>query len=486
MQLLKALHRSVGKHGELELVRLQSPDTAPWFVNKKLTAKLDRQLDEPMVVASACLPEWALSMPADFPFLFPFETRWKYLQSTGLGYARVILHWQNQQRASETGRQEESFGFLSRLQRQKVRVSRRHLLGSAVKVFDTYASHQSILEVEYFDEVGTGLAPTLEFYSTVSQDFALQANDMWLGEHSDQEGGFVQAPHGLYPIPTTSSGTTSSKGTKRLDLFRTLGIFVAKALADSRLIQLNLSPLFVDRVLGRHVSTDLDTLKQVDPGLVSSLEAMRQLSADDVEGLDLNFTLPSDASYELLAGGASKAVTGENLESYISAIADAVVGSGITAVIAAFREGFNRILNIDALQIFSAVELVTLFGNAQEDWSEETLRSTVKPDHGYTVDSSAYRDLVAILAEFDHDQRRQFLQWLTGSPKLPIGGFKSLQPPFTVVKRPCDPPLKPDDYLPSAMSCALYCKIPDYSSRAVMKQRLLTAITEGAGSFHLS
>lgn len=40
----------------------------------------------------------------------------------------------------------------------QVRISRRHLLESALKVFELYASAKSQLEIEYFGEVGTGEA----------------------------------------------------------------------------------------------------------------------------------------------------------------------------------------------------------------------------------------------------------------------------------------------------------------------------------------
>jgi len=36
------------------------------------------------------------------------------------------------------------------------------------------------------------------------------------------------------------------------------------------------------------------------------------------------------------------------------------------------------------------------------------------------------------------------------------------------------------------MTCASYLKMPPYSSREVLRERLLFAITEGKGSFHLS
>jgi E3 ubiquitin-protein ligase TRIP12 len=43
---------------------------------------------------------------------------------------------------------------------------------------------------------------------------------------------------------------------------------------------------------------------------------------------------------------------------------------------------------------------------------------------------------------------------MTGAPKLPINGFRGLNPPFTVVRKPHEAPFRADDYLPSVMTCA--------------------------------
>ena len=65
-------------------------------------------------------------------------------------------------------------------------------------------------------------------------------------------------------------------------------------------------------------------------------------------------------------------------------------------------------------------------------------------------------------------------------------GFKNLHPPFTVVCKPFEAPLKADDYLPSVMTCANYLKMPDYSSKDVTLAKFKVAYEEGQGSFHLS
>lgn len=357
------------------------------------------------------------------------------------------------------------------------------MLDSATKIFDLYASNSSILEIEYFEEVGTGLGPTLEFYSLVSQDFALRENSMWLDEQRNTSALHVDAPLGLFPIPTRMDGKDADG---RLHKFRTLGTFVAKALLDSRMVQINLSPIFVQRLLGREVPMTLNTLAHVDSGLSSSLKALRDLTADALAALELDFTLPAEPTFSLKVDGENSTVSAENFHLYMDGVLDAYLGSGLDAIVSAFRQGFDKVFGLGALKTFTAAELVMLFGNAEEDWSVSALANNIKPDHGYNVQSAPYQDLLSIMTGFSGQERRAFLQWLTGSPKLPIGGFKALNPQLTVVKRPSEAPLQPDDYLPSVSACAHYMKLPAYSTKEVMMKRLHTAVTEGSMSFHLS
>ena len=65
-------------------------------------------------------------------------------------------------------------------------------------------------------------------------------------------------------------------------------------------------------------------------------------------------------------------------------------------------------------------------------------------------------------------------------------GFKGLNPAFTVVRKPHEPPLTADDYLPSVMTCVNYLKLPEYSSKSTMREKLSVAMREGVGSVHLS
>ncbi|EKM50678.1 uncharacterized protein PHACADRAFT_264072 [Phanerochaete carnosa HHB-10118-sp] len=475
------------------------PESA--FINNKLTAKLTRQLEEPMIVASSCLPDWALDLPQHFPFLFPFATRYNFLQSTSFGYARLILKWQSQQQRGQdsSSRRDDGVGFLGRLQRQKVRISRKHILESAVKVFELYGSSSSVLEVEYFEEVGTGLGPTLEFYSLVSKEFARRDLKIWRDADDTKPGAYVHHPAGLFPAPIPPEDIISDGGLKRTHIFRVIGQFVAKAMLDSRIIDLSLNKVFLKLILGDEIPLTIENLKRVDLELAASLVKLRgmtvhtgqsdkirrKLGMVNVEDLALDFTIPG-YDIELRPGGRVLAVTSENVEEYIAEVIDAIIGKGAMLQAKAFREGFSKVFPIADLQAFTGDELVMLFGNSDEDWSIETLNEAIKADHGFNVESRAIHDLLDIMSEYDLPMRRSYLQFITGSPKLPIGGFRGLNPPLTVVRKPHESPLTADDYLPSVMTCVNYLKLPEYSSKAVMKEKLTIAMREGVGSFHLS
>ncbi|KAG9312850.1 hypothetical protein JVU11DRAFT_6281 [Chiua virens] len=504
LRLLRVLHKL--NAGEAErptrpLERHALLETA--FINNKLTAKLTRQLEEPMIVASSCLPDWAIDLPQNFPFLFPFATRYNYLQSTSFGYARLILKWQSQQnRGQDTSRRDDGIGFLGRLQRQKVRISRKHILESAVKVFELYGSSSSILEVEYFEEVGTGLGPTLEFYSLVSKEFARKDLKIWRDADAGSPGIYVHHPTGLYPAPISPDDIANDGGQKRTHILRVIGQYVAKAMLDSRIIDLSLNKIFIKLVLGEEVPLTIDSLRLVDNDLANSLAKLQSYASIkgqaeklfrkvalmdivNVEDLALDFTLPG-YDIELKPGGRDIPVTSDNAEQYIHEVLDAILGTGARPQAKAFREGFSKVFPISDLQAFSADELVMLFGNSDEDWGIETLTEAIKADHGFNGESRSIRDLVELMCEFDVTIRRDFLQFITGSPKLPIGGFRGLNPPLTVVRKPHEAPLIADDYLPSVMTCVNYLKLPEYSSKKAMREKLCTAMKEGTGSFHLS
>jgi E3 ubiquitin-protein ligase TRIP12 len=86
----------------------------------------------------------------------------------------------------------------------------------------------------------------------------------------------------------------------------------------------------------------------------------------------------------------------------------------------------------------------------------------------------------------DGSTQREFLLFVTGSPKIPIGGIGNLKPKLTIVKKVVENKQNPDQVLPSVMTCTNYLKLPEYSSIEILRVQLLKAIKEGQGAFLLS
>lgn len=423
------------------------------FINTKLTAKLNRQLEEPLIVASDCLPSWSEDLARLFSFLFPFETRHLFLQSTAFGYSRAMMRWQNSQSGEDSRRdlRRDDRPFLGRLQRQKVRISRSRILDSALKVMELYGSSPSILEVEYFEEVGTGLGPTLEFYSTVSKEFSKRKLKIWRDTDGSSTAEYAFGKRGLFPAPMSDEQAAHDYGKKQLNIFKVLGKFVARSMLDSRIIDISFNPAFF-RIADTlsSVAPSLGTVKLVDEDLAKSLimlkqfvnakkaieqntslspaqksEALQNITVQDasVEDLGLDFTLPGYPAIELIPDGTDVQLTIENVDLYIERVIDMTLGSGVRRQVDAFRTGFSQVFPFSSLRAFTPNELVMLFGQAEEDWSIETLMDSIKADHGFNMDSRSVRNLLQTMSEMDSQQRRDFLQFVTGSPKLPIGGM---------------------------------------------------------------
>jgi E3 ubiquitin-protein ligase TRIP12 len=372
------------------------------FVNTKLTAKLNRQLEEPLIVASNCLPSWSEDLARLYPFLFPFETRHLFLQSTSFGYSRSMSRWQSNQTANDSrqDRHRDDRPFLGKLQRQKVRISRQKILESAMKVMELYGSSPSVLEVEYFEEVGTGLGPTLEFYSTVSKEFAKKKIKLWRENESPDHSEYAFGSRGLFPAPMSDEFAASEAGKRILNTFTSLGKFVARSMLDSRIIDLNFNPTFfrIGDMVGA-VKPSLGAVRSVDNDLANSLKLLKkfasekkridedgtltpaekvqailgiEISGAHVEDLALDFTLPGYPTIELIPGGADKVVSIDNVALYVEKVLDFTLGSGVRSQVDAFRAGFSQVFPYAALQAFTPEELVMLFGRVEEDWSLES------------------------------------------------------------------------------------------------------------------
>ncbi|OVA09927.1 HECT [Macleaya cordata] len=503
-----------GKSDDLDTVAVKvCPVPQSEFVSSKLTEKLEQQMGDSLAVSAGAVPSWCSQLIGECPFLFSFEARCKYFLLTAFGSSRVQPHpslASDNNNLSATSDRRSPVGSLPR---KKFQVNRSHILGSAAQMMDLHAHQKVTLEVEYSEEVGTGLGPTMEFYTLVSHEFQKVGLGMWREDRSfpnsgkDEEPGFVVAPSGLFPRPWSSSMGTSNgiHFSEVIKKFALLGKVVAKALQDGRVLDLPLSKAFYKLLLDQELN--IYDIQSIDPGLGRVLlefqalvERKRILNSaagsnstfvsascfrnTKIDDLCLDFTLPGDPDYILTSEPDRKMVNMSNLEEYVSLIVDATVNCGISRQVEAFKSGFNQVFPIKSLKIFTEEEIERLLCGERDAWTSNELLDHIKFDHGYTVSSPPIIYLLEIIKEFGREQQQAFVQFVTGAPRLPHGGLAALNPKMTIVRKHSNEWVDGD--LPSVMTCANYLKLPPYSSKDIMKERLLYAITEGQGSFHLS
>uniref|UniRef100_A0A8C2JAK2 E3 ubiquitin-protein ligase n=1 Tax=Cyprinus carpio TaxID=7962 RepID=A0A8C2JAK2_CYPCA len=490
------------------------------FINSKLTAKANRQLQDPLVIMTGNIPTWLTELGKTCPFFFPFDTRQMLFYVTAFDRDRAMQRLLDTNPEINQSDSQDS-RVAPRLDRKKRTINRDELLKQAESVMQDLGSSRAMLEIQYENEVGTGLGPTQEFYALVSQELQRADLGLWRGEEvtlsnpkGRQEGTkYMFSSRGLFAVPF--GRTTKPAHIAKIKMkFRFLGKLMAKAIMDFRLLDLPLGLPFYKWMLRHESSVSSHDLVNIDPGVAKSIQHLEDIirqkkrieqdrshtretlqqtleslnmNGCSVEDLGLDFTLPGFPNIELKKGGKDLPVTIHNLEEYLRLVVYWTLNEGVSRQFESFREGFESVFPLQHLQYFYPEELDQLLcGSKSESWDVKTLMECCRPDHGYTHDSRAVRFLFEVLSSFDAEQQRLFLQFVTGSPRLPVGGFRSLNPPLTIVRKTFESTENPDDFLPSVMTCVNYLKLPDYSSIEIMREKLLIAAREGQQSFHLS
>jgi len=464
-----------------DLPRVPLPNAL--FQSQKLTALLGKQSQDVVALIGHTASDWVWRLPLKCSFAFPFPLRVQFFRVSGLLPAKALQLF--------AGRIKVSGDILQlRAPRQKIQVDRDHVLEIAIRTLsDQTLLQHAALDFNYPNEEGTGAGPTLEFYSLTARE--VRGQKMW--RNAGEEAG-------LFPAPGDEG------------LFEFVGRFVGKVLSEDKVVDLPLSPAFWKLVFGATMT--LGDLQQVDKALHRHLSDLaevaarrswilsnpsftpdmkdRQLSQLTFRGtaisdLGLSFVLPG-YDLPLKPNGKDTLVTLDSLEEYVHLAAEKTLMQ--TSQATAFRRGLELSVSVRFLAGFTGEELETLLcGEDGGKWDYDTLLESVVPAHGYTKSSTVYRQLLQVMSELSPADKKLCLQFLTGCPRLPIGGtaysgFKALNPPLTVVRKSTSGPA--DQYLPSVMTCQNYLKVPEYSAVEVVRKQFRYAFVEAHDAFHLS
>ncbi|CAH8853469.1 unnamed protein product [Trichobilharzia szidati] len=253
--------------------------------------------------------------------------------------------------------------------------------------------------------------------------------------------------------------------------------------------------------------------KYLSPTILLSLNVFLFQHYDgDVSDLEFTYSYAEDCLgqviiHDLCPGGRQISVTNDVKISYVHSVAHFRMYKQIRSQTASFIRGFYSILNPDWLAMFSPPELQTLISGDCGSMDIDDLKQHTRYSGGFHSNHRVIRWLWDILRrDFDDRERSLFLKFVTSCSRPPLLGFANLEPPFCIrcvhytnedqdVGDTLGSVLKgflgvvgrreEVSRLPTASTCFNLLKLPNYSSRSALKEKLRYAINSHAG-FELS
>uniref|UniRef100_A0A8C9G6M5 HECT-type E3 ubiquitin transferase n=1 Tax=Pavo cristatus TaxID=9049 RepID=A0A8C9G6M5_PAVCR len=281
-------------------------------------------------------------------------------------------------------------------------------------------------------------------------------------------------------IYTLQINPDSAVNPEHLSYFHFVGRIMGMAVFHGHYIDGGFTLPFYKQLLGKPIT--LDDMELVDPDLHNSLVWILE---NDITGvLDHTFCVEHNAygeiiQHELKPNGKSIPVTEENKKEYVRLYVNWRFLRGIEAQFLALQKGFNEVIPQHLLKTFDEKELELIICGLGKidvnDWKANTRLKHCTPD------SNIVKWFWKAVEFFDEERRARLLQFVTGSSRVPLQGFKALQGAagprlFTIHQIDAS-----TNNLPKAHTCFNRIDIPPYESYDKLYEKLLTAIEETCG-----
>ncbi|XP_071161964.1 apoptosis-resistant E3 ubiquitin protein ligase 1-like isoform X1 [Mytilus edulis] len=354
-----------------------------------------------------------------------------------------------------------------------LKIDRANLLQSSYKASKSlYASDWfKMFNIEFINELG------LDWGGLRREWIQVLSTELFDPDKSGLFTRFTDNAQGLiHPRPNTGV---------KLKLYELAGKLVGKCLLDSSLgstsqlyIKANFSRSFLAQIIGLQVNYKY--FETDDPDLYKT--KIKFIEDNSIEDMDLTF---SEDEYvdghlvktvDLVLNGSKMNVTDDNKLYYLNCLAQYKLVSGVKEEVESFLKGLNAIIPDNLLSIFDENELELLMcGTDNYSFSDFKQNAVISGDF---AGSKLLEWFWAIVASFTDEQMARLLQFTTGSSQLPPGGFKDLDPNFTISFTSYS-----TNSLPTAHTCFNQLCLPSYTSMEQMHKCMITAITEGFQGF---
>jgi E3 ubiquitin-protein ligase HUWE1 len=232
--------------------------------------------------------------------------------------------------------------------------------------------------------------------------------------------------------PVASDRTTfhpnnlSSVNEDHLKYFHFIGRIIGKALYENRVLDCHFSRAVYKRILGKQVS--LKDMETIDLEYTKSLRWMLENDITDIITETFSFDKDNFGSIEvidLIENGRNVPVTEENKQEYVRLVTEYKLTGSVDEQLRHFLKGFHDIVPAELISIFDEGELELLISGMPEidvdDWKNNT-------DYvSYTNASPQIQWFWRAVRSFDKEEQAKLLQFITGTGKVPLNGFKELE-----------------------------------------------------------
>lgn len=268
-----------------------------------------------------------------------------------------------------------------------------------------------------------------------------------------------------------------------LSYFRFVGRVVGKAVADGFLLDAHFTRSLYKHLLG--VEPTHHDMEAIDPDYYRNLKTILEFNLSDI-GLDLTFSI-EDHSFgrsqviDLIPNGRSVPVTEETKDKYVRLVCQHRMTTAIESQIKSYLAGFYELVSPELIAIFSPRELELLISGLPDIDVHDLKKNT---DYvGWKATDKEIEWFWSILFALSRNEIAAFLQFVTGSSKVPLAGFSELQGMRGIQKFAIHKAGGTKGSLMSAHTCFNSLDLPVYDSEEMMREKLLYAINEGAGAF---
>ncbi|KAI1869310.1 uncharacterized protein JN550_005940 [Neoarthrinium moseri] len=289
-------------------------------------------------------------------------------------------------------------------------------------------------------------------------------------------------------VPVSSDRTTfhpnklSGINDEHLMFFKFIGRVIGKALYEGRVLDCYFSRAVYKRILGKQVS--VKDMESFDPDYYKSLVWMLENDITDI--ITETFSVETDEFgvtkiEDLCENGRNIPVTEENKQDYVRLVVEHKLLSSVKEQMEHFLKGFHEIIPAELVSIFNEQELELLISGLPDidvdDWKSNT------EYQNYTPSSQQIQWFWRALRSFDKEELAKLLQFVTGTSKVPLNGFKELEGMNGINRFNIHRDYGNKDRLPSSHTCFNQLDLPEYESYDILRAQLLKAITAGSDYF---